>query len=409
MTRRIVIAGVLAVCLSSLSVGVIALSLVAQGARRLEERVLRTLSDRPAATLATSHYTLAQLSTLAGTPVAETPALAALGRLPALRPGYRSVRLAHRELLVYTRRLRIRPYLLSVAIGEAPARDALARLRRDVLLVTLAAAAVASALLAWLTQRALRPVRATASVADRIVRTGELDARVPERDGSDEIAALTRSINAMLAHLEASDHALRRFIGDASHELRTPLTTLAGNLELLATGQLDPATRALALADARQEAARLGDLIEAMLGLARAEQVSGEAVVDLAAVLSELSPQAIAEGPAPVRGDRVALAAMLRNLIDNAERYADGAQVAVAVDGDTVRVAVIDHGPGVAADERETIFGRFRRGRAGEGQPGSGLGLAIAAATASAHGGTVSVQETPGGGATFVVRLPRAN
>ena len=99
---------------------------------------------------------------------------------------------------------------------------------------------------------------------------------------------------------------------------------------------------------------------------------------------------------------------LVRNLVANAERYGGGAEVRLTGDGGWLELSVADHGPGVPAADRERIFGRFTRGSGTANLPGSGLGLAIVAATAAAHGGSVSVSETPGGGATFTVRLPRA-
>ncbi|HET9074187.1 MAG TPA: HAMP domain-containing sensor histidine kinase [Solirubrobacteraceae bacterium] len=411
MSRRIAIAGVLAVCATALLVGVLAYVLVARDARSFEDRLLRQTAAHPRLLLgpAASDHQLAALRTPSGALLGETQALTALGTLPVLAPGFATVTLHGRYLRVLTRRL---PdgQRLSVAVSDAPARANLARLRRDVAIAMLAAALAVSVLLIWLTRRALAPVRQTAAVAETIVATGALNARVPEPRGRDEVAQLTRSINAMLDHLESSDTALRRFIGDASHELRSPLTTLTGNLELLARGDMDAADSAAALADARAEAARLGTLVETLLGLARADTVAPQDQVDLADLVEALAPgHGAGLGPVEVLGDRVSLEAMLRNLLDNAERYGGGGELGLSADEHTATLTVRDHGPGVDSAEREAIFARFRRGRAGEGRPGSGLGLAIVAATARAHGGTVQVQDTPGGGATFVVTLPRAD
>jgi signal transduction histidine kinase len=251
-------------------------------------------------------------------------------------------------------------------------------------------------------------------VADRIVSTGDLTARVPEPPGSDEIARLAESMNRMLAHLETSDAALRRLVADASHELRSPVTTLQGNLELLATGALSETDREEALEDTRAEAERLGRLVEELLTLARADTMTPDAPVELAELIDEAitgtgvtfaDPAALEA--ATVRGDPVSLRAMVRNLAENAARYGGGAEVSLAAEGDALLIAVTDHGPGVPRAEREQIFGRFSRGANAAGEPGSGLGLAIVAATARSHGGSVAVSDTPGGGATFTVRLPR--
>jgi two-component system sensor histidine kinase MprB len=418
VTRRIAITGVLAVCLTALVVGVIAYVLVSHNDRTYEDRVLVNDARHPANTFGPkfTYSELAQLSNVrTGAVVRQTAALAALGQLPALSHGYANVALHNRQLRVYTVRVR-RRLALSVAVSDAPVRASLARLRRGVLIAIVAGALLASLILIWITRRALAPVRDTAAVADRIVSTGDLTARVPASSGDDEIARLATSINRMLDHLEASDAALRRLVADASHELRSPVTTLRGNLELLTEGTLDPADRAEALADTRAEAERLGGLVEELLTLARADTVTPEAPIEILALIEAalegtsavFIPPPGDVGRARVQGDPISLRAMVRNLVENAERYGGAAEVSVEADTGWLTLKVIDRGPGVPVPEREAIFGRFSRGTHSTGLPGSGLGLAIVAATARSHGGSVSVADTPGGGATFVVALPRA-
>lgn len=417
MTRRVAAAGVLAVCLTALVVGVIAYVLVSHNARSYEDRVLVNDARRPANTFKRFTYTeLAQLSRVAtGAVVKETAALSALGQLPVLQRGYANVDLRHHHLRVYTVRFHRRLWL-SVAVSDAPVRASLARLRRGVLIAMGAGALLASLILVWITRRALAPVRETAAVADSIVSTGDLTARVPQVAGDDEIARLSSSINRMLDHLESSDAALRRLVADASHELRSPVTTLRGNLELLSGGALDPEDRAEALADTRAEAERLGRLVEELLTLARADTLNPEAPIAVLPLIEQamaatgaiLIPPSDGLVGATVRGDPVALAAMIRNLVENAERYGGGAEVTVVGDRNWLTISVVDRGPGVPPAEREAIFGRFSRGTSGAGQPGSGLGLAIVAATVRSHNGRVSVTDTAGGGATFTVTLPRA-
>jgi two-component system sensor histidine kinase MprB len=417
VTRRVALAGVGAVCLTALVVAAIAYLLVAHGARTYEDRLLVQIASRPRLLLAphASRIELAQITAPDGAVRRQTAALAKLGRLPLLHRGFANVTLAHRPLRVFTRRLPRRRARLSVAVSDAAARADLAALRRGVVIALLAGALLASLVLVTITRRALAPLRRTAEVADRIVSTGDLAARVPQAAGGDEIASLTSSLNRMLTHLEASDAALRRLVADASHELRSPVTTLRGNLELLGDARLEGVDRQEALLDAQAEAERLGRLVEDLLTLARVDTVdAGERVV-LAELVEgvlagsdarlEAVPAGVAAGQ--VAGDAVALRVLVRNLVENAKRYGGGAEVRLAGDGDWLELVVADHGPGVPEAERERIFGRFTRGAGTANLPGSGLGLAIVAATAAAHGGTVAVSETPGGGATFTVRLPR--
>jgi signal transduction histidine kinase len=415
MTRRVVITGVLAVCFTALLVGVIAYALTAHDARTSEDRVLVNDVRHPGNTFTRFTYSeLAQVRNRRGRVIKETEALTQLGQLPVLPRGYANVELKGHHLRVYTVKMRKR-FLASVAVSDAPARTSLNRLRRGVLIAMLAAALLVSLVLVWITRRALAPVRETAAVADQIVSTGDLTARVPDPPGDDEVAQLAHSMNRMLAHLEASDAALRRLVADASHELRSPVTTLRGNLELLSDGRLSPDDRAEALADTRAEAERLGRLVEELLTLARADTLSPDTPVEVLDLIDDATRgtgASVLEPPAglaglSIPGDPVSLRAMIRNLVENADRYGGGAEVTVGVDPDRVVIRVADHGPGIPSAEREAIFGRFRRGDNAANTPGSGLGLAIVAATARSHGGTVALEDTPGGGATFTVTLPR--
>ncbi|MGC9221056.1 MAG: sensor histidine kinase [Solirubrobacteraceae bacterium] len=418
MTRRVALAGVAAVCLTALVVATIAYLLVQHGARTYEDRLLVQLAARPRLLLTprANSTELAQITSPGGALRRQTAALAKLGKLPPLHRGFANVTLENRPLRVFTRLLAHRRSLLSIAVSDVAARDDLAALRRGVLIAMFAGALLASLALVTITRRALSPLRRTAEVADRIVSTGDLAARVPQAGGDDEIASLTRSLNRMLTHLEASDTALRRLVADASHELRSPVTTLRGNLELLRDARLDGADREEALRDAQAEAERLGRLVEDLLTLARVDTVNASERVVLAELVADVLAGSRARlesvpaglAGAQVSGDTLALRTLVRNLVENAERYGGGAEVRLAGDEDWLELSVADHGPGVPEADRERIFGRFTRGAGTAILPGSGLGLAIVAATAAAHGGTVSLTETPGGGATFTVRLPHA-
>jgi signal transduction histidine kinase len=285
-------------------------------------------------------------------------------------------------------------------------------LRRQLITGMILGGLLAAVALVAVTRRALAPVRSTADVADRIAQTNDLAARVPASSGTDEVARLGRSMNRMLDRLQASDAALRRFVSDASHELRSPVTTLRGNLEMLTDGtRLTVADRDAALADASAETVRLQQLVEELLTLARADATPATRPVAVTELFAELPPDRVAitsaAAEATIAGDLHSLRALVRNLVQNAERYAGGWVLTAGVEQRTVELRVIDRGPGIPVAERARVFDRFARGETAQGTDGSGLGLAIVAATARSHGGGVMIEETPGGGATLVVRLPR--
>jgi two-component system OmpR family sensor kinase len=218
----------------------------------------------------------------------------------------------------------------------------------------------------------------------------------------------------------SSEERLRRFIADASHELRTPLSSIRGYAELFRMGAArEPAEVEKAMQRIEDEAARMGVLVEDLLALARLDEVpdAPHGEVDLGALARDATDDARVIAPdrrielrvhgAPtVRGDAHQLRQVLGNLLRNALVHTpDGTPVEVGVeraDGQ-VRVEVRDHGPGLPAD-RAALFDRFWRAERGPG--GAGLGLAIVAAVVEAHGGAVSAEDAPGGGARFVVRLP---
>ncbi|NEC45926.1 sensor histidine kinase [Streptomyces sp. SID8016] len=273
----------------------------------------------------------------------------------------------------------------------------------------------------WLvTRRALRPVEGIRREMAAITASEDLTRRVPEPDSRDEIAALARTTNETLTALEASVGRQRRFVADASHELRSPIASLRTQLEV---AEAHP--ELLDLPGAVADTVRLQALAADLLLLARldAGERPGGGTVELGALVREEVSQrtgdriAVAveapEGEAfEVNGSRGQLARVVGNLLDNAQRHAGtSVAVSVAADGRGVRVEVRDDGDGVPEEERERIFERFVRldDARSRDDGGAGLGLAIARDVAARHGGTLTVHRADGGGAAFLLRLPRGS
>ena len=289
----------------------------------------------------------------------------------------------------------------------------------------------------------LRPLVEVETIAEAIA-AGDLSLRVPESDPRTEVGSLSRSFNAMLAQIEtafaarsaseaqarASEERMRRFVGDASHELRTPLTSIRGFAELYRQGAL-PASADVSRAMSRVEgeASRMGVLVEDLLLLARLDQqrplerapvdlleLAGDAVQDARAMdpSRSIRLEAVAAGPAPVvSGDAARLRQVFGNLVANALTHTPaGTDVTIRVSTSAAAavVEVVDCGSGIAVEDRERVFERFFRADTSRTRAsgGSGLGLSIVAALVAAHGGSVSVTDTPGGGATVAVSLPLA-
>jgi signal transduction histidine kinase len=271
--------------------------------------------------------------------------------------------------------------------------------------------------------RALRPVEALrARVASISAR--QLHERVPVPAARDEIHRLAQTMNAMLDRLQRSATAQRRFVADASHELRSPISTLQVGLDLLQAGlrsgdrQDEPAS----VATMQEEAQRLARIVDDLLLLARVdehgltprrEDVDLDDLVDaeLRRVGATPGPHVSARvQPVRVSGDRNQLGRALRNLVDNAARHARARiELRLSADGSWAHLDVADDGPGIPGAERERIFERFVRLEEGRQRAtgGTGLGLAIVFEIITGHGGTVTVGDTDGGGATFHVTLPR--
>jgi two-component system, OmpR family, sensor histidine kinase MprB len=221
----------------------------------------------------------------------------------------------------------------------------------------------------------------------------------------------------MLGALEESLDTQRRFVADASHELRTPLTSMQTNIEVLKQQErLAPDARARLYADLERESHEMRDLIAGLLELARGDdpglqrttvhvdEVVENAVNRARARFPELTWATRIE-PSTVDGVAERLERAVWNLLENAGKWSrEGSSVDVMLtDGELL---VRDHGPGIAEEDREHVFDRFYRATAARSLPGSGLGLAIVREIAEAHGGSVSAEEAPGGGALLRLRLP---
>lgn len=273
----------------------------------------------------------------------------------------------------------------------------------------------------WLVGRALRPVEAVRAEVDAISGT-ELHRRVPQPAGEDEIARLAVTMNQMLERLEEAQARERRFVSDASHELRSPIATIRQHAEVAVTHP-DRATAQELAQVVLDEDLRLQRMVEDLLFLARADEggvAAPSRPVDLDDLVfeeasrlrstSDLRVDTTSVSAGRVRGDAAQLGRLIRNLTDNAARYAESA-VALSLaesDGAIVVLLVDDDGPGVPSDQRARVFERFvrldeARDRAAGG---SGLGLSIAAEIAAAHRGTITITDSPLGGARFELRIP---
>lgn len=294
-----------------------------------------------------------------------------------------------------------------------------------------------------LVTRAFAPLRQVEATAARIAE-GDLSQRMEGYNSQTEIGQLSMSLNTMLGHIEDafearthSETKLRRFVSDASHELRTPLVSIRGYSELYRHGALqNKEDVGKAMGRIESEAKRMTQLVEDLLTLARLDErrpatmqhmdllhVAYDAASDAHATAPDRVVQVMGlDGAGPeqawIYGEEAKLRQVVANLLTNALRYTpDGSPLELAVglepsvDGQANSVLQVrDHGPGIHGDDAARVFERFFRADSSRTREtgGTGLGLSIVAAIVQQHDGTVKLEETPGGGATFTVRIPRS-
>ena len=301
----------------------------------------------------------------------------------------------------------------------------------------------------WLlARRALRPVDQMTTTARRI-EAEHLGKRLDGAEVDDELGRLARTLNEMLARLEAAFAQVRRFSADASHELRTPLTVMKGEIEVALRSPRDPAEYQRVLESGLEEVESMTRLVDDLLLLSRADAgaLQWEAgPVELDRLVEEVAKEGEILGrgkqvrvkilgmePLIVQGDGQRLKQLLRNLVDNGVKYTPpGGQVTLTLRavrhngseqnskfeirnsklsetiGPWVEIAIQDAGIGIPPEALPRIFERFYRvdpARSREAG-GAGLGLCIARTIAEAHGGRIEVQSIPGAGSAFTVTLP---
>jgi signal transduction histidine kinase len=288
--------------------------------------------------------------------------------------------------------------------------------------ITVGLAGLAIAL--FLSQSLTSPLRRLTDAMQRFAR-GERSLALPKPSG-DEVGDLTRSFQGMMTEIEQQEMLRKEMTADIAHELRTPLSVIRANLDALTDGvypmtkeNLEPIRDSAELLDRLIEDLRTLELADA--GKLALEKSAADVERLVRRVAARFTPRAakhaqrieIAAGTdlPPVDADLQRLEQILGNLVENALRHTpDGGTVRLAADseGSAIRIAVEDTGPGIPPDLMDKIFERFYRLDSGRARTegGSGLGLAIARKLAEAHGGTLTAENRPEGGARFVLKLP---
>ena len=250
-------------------------------------------------------------------------------------------------------------------------------------------------------------------------------AALPIRDGGDWAVLL---VLTDLTEVNRVDQVRRDFLSNVSHELRTPLASIRALAETLESGDVDPGPDTEEFVRRiRQQVERLTLLVNELLDLSRIESGAvelhpepialAELVAESASLLRQRAESAgvtIRQTPGgviSVEADHPSLLRVVNNLLDNAIKYSPRGgeiEVSIAEDDGHAAITIRDHGPGIAPLDLPRVFERFYKGDASRAASGVGLGLAIVKHIVRIHGGAAEVASTPGEGAVFTVRLPRA-
>jgi heavy metal sensor kinase len=321
-------------------------------------------------------------------------------------------------------------HVVRVGVSGRRAADELAQFTQAMLVVGGVVLLVIPGVGYLLAGRATRPLSKIIDTAARL-HPAQLDERLPVRGTHDELDRLSGTINGLLDRIARYIEQSRDFNAHAAHELRTPLAAIQSSIEVTLLGDRTVEEYKEELLEVLEQFNHLRLLVNQLLLLAEGDAghlcaLREPARLDLIVGKSAEMFQAVCEtkgvalrveslDPGPVAGDASALRQLVNNLLDNAIKYTPaGGTVAVAVVHDrkvgACELRVCDTGPGIPAADLPHIFQRFyradkSRGRE-QGQGGTGLGLSICQAIAEAHGGAITAESRPGGGATFVVRLP---
>lgn len=375
---------------------------------------------------------LGQVIDSSGDVKVSSPAMSTFGSFPA--PDTETIQKAQSEREAYTDesingskfRVQVSPLgqgqFLQIALPSDDVSAMLKTLRRLLMFSALFATILAALIGRALAEGALRPIARLTHTARRIATTGELSSRIPQGNGSDEVAELSRTFNSMIENLDEAQQAQKRFVADASHELRTPLTSLRGNVEYLARGAGDATTNAQALTDVLEDVERVNSLAGDLLALAKMDAAPAldrkpVNIDDLVRTVGDRHARATTDHTVTFDAASGVTAAVdpdlvdraVSNLVVNALRYTPaGTNITVGskpgLPGQ-VELYVRDNGPGMSVRDAQLAFDRFHRGEQSQGTDGTGLGLAIVQGIAKAHGGNAVVESAPGAGCTVKFSL----
>ena len=352
------------------------------------------------------------------------PAKAAASGLPPVKPG---TSITSRGSLLLLRQTLPDGTQITYSASEKQIGNSVTSLLTIEAAAALTALALAALLLLRGTTTTLRPLAQVAQTALQIANGDRSQRLRPARDdtelGSMAVAfdQMVDTLDAAIARAERAEVSMRDFLADASHELRTPIAALQATAETLLREQPERPERDAIEATLARDAARLGRLVDDLLGLTRIETRQQFSPLELNTIARHEAEQAADRAPtvritvdpcqrSPINGDPDALTRLLRNLLDNALAAVPQTNPAINISvtplNGSIQATITDNGPGIPDAERQRIFERFVR--LNPTTPGHGLGLAIAQRIAQQHDGELICNPSTTG-ASFTLRLPHAN
>jgi signal transduction histidine kinase len=317
-------------------------------------------------------------------------------------------------------------HVLQAGRISTPAFEAVAAFRRAFLWVLVPAMLLAIGAGAFLSYRAMKPVRDLAATVHDILETGRFDRRVEITATRGDLAELAILFNRMLDRGHGLIRAMREALDNVAHDLRTPMARMRSTAETALAAEDGPEAPREALADCLEESDRVLTMLSTLMDISEAEtgvmHLHREAVdlgrmvaqiTDVYGLVAEergISIETVIPASLTVEADRGRLQQAIANLVDNALKYGrDGGHVRItgADDGGEVVLRIADDGRGIPEQDLPRIWERLFRGDQSRSERGLGLGLSFVKAMVDAHGGTITVRSRPGEGTEFELRLPK--
>jgi signal transduction histidine kinase len=317
-------------------------------------------------------------------------------------------------------------YVLQAGRISTPAFEGVAAFRRAFLLVLIPAMLLAVGTGAFLSYRAMKPVRDLAATVHAILETGKFDRRVEITNTRGDLAELAILFNRMLDRGHGLIRAMREALDNVAHDLRTPMARMRSTAETALASDARPEASREAIADCLEESERVLTMLNTLMDISEAETGVMSLhleTVDLGRMVAQITDvyELVAEERGisitteippllTVEAERGRLQQAIANLVDNALKYGrDGGHVRIAgcCDGGEVVLRISDDGRGIPEQDLPRIWERLFRGDQSRSERGLGLGLSFVKAMVDAHRGTITVRSRPGEGTEFELRLPK--